>query len=509
MQERTQPVRDRRVKYLICGCGSTGYHVLRELVNEQQGVLILERDEKRVQELRDEQFDTRLRDIRGPDLLNDIPTFDIAFILSDDNEANLAALKMIKAACPAAHVVIRASDSLSASLMETEGADLVLYPQLVVARAAVAEIKKISISRMSKRLFSLLKGYEGTLGIITHNNPDPDAISSALALSAIARIANSDRLKTRIFYDGTIGHQENRTLVNLLDIRMERLSPASLAECQHFALVDSPAPGVNNGLSPGAGVDIVIDHHSNGQHTGPSPEFVDLRSGLGATASILTEYVRELDIPLDRKVATGLLYGIRSDTKDFRRGVTPDDLCNAGFLLPLSDSDLLDKIISPSLSMETLDVLGTAITKRRVMSGYLFSDVGYVRNRDALPQAADLLINLEGVNTALVYGITETAIIISARNRDLRLHIGNVFSEAFGEIGDAGGHANMAAATIPLRYFARVSDKEALLTLVIGQILERFSDIVGLERDGKRLDISQKAERKASEDGLKEDNGIL
>jgi nanoRNase/pAp phosphatase (c-di-AMP/oligoRNAs hydrolase) len=143
------------------------------------------------------------------------------------------------------------------------------------------------------------------------------------------------------------------------------------------------------------------------------------------------------------------------------------------------------------------------------MSGYLFSDVGYVRNRDALPQAADLLINLEGVNTALVYGITETAIIISARNRDLRLHIGNVFSEAFGEIGDAGGHANMAAATIPLRYFARVSDKEALLTLVIGQILERFSDIVGLERDGKRLDISQKAERKASEDGLKEDNGIL
>jgi nanoRNase/pAp phosphatase (c-di-AMP/oligoRNAs hydrolase) len=106
-------------------------------------------------------------------------------------------------------------------------------------------------------------------------------------------------------------------------------------------------------------------------------------------------------------------------------------------------------------------------------------------NRDALPQAADLLITLEGVNTALVYGITDTAIVVSARNRDVRLHIGNALAEAFGDIGDAGGHPTMAAATLPLHYFGRVEQKADLLTIVIDPILQKFKTLVGLENEGK------------------------
>jgi nanoRNase/pAp phosphatase (c-di-AMP/oligoRNAs hydrolase) len=185
-------------------------------------------------------------------------------------------------------------------------------------------------------------------------------------------------------------------------------------------------------------------------------------------------------------VATALLYGIRADTKDFRRNTTPQDLNYAGFLLPLTDADLLDKIMSPSLSQETIDVLGKAIQNREIVSGYLFSNVGYVMNRDALPQAADLLITLEGVNTALVYGITDTAIVVSARNRDIRLHIGNALAEAFGDIGDAGGHPNMAAATLPLHYFTRVEQKAELLNITIAPILQKFKTLVGLENDGKK-----------------------
>jgi nanoRNase/pAp phosphatase (c-di-AMP/oligoRNAs hydrolase) len=241
---------------------------------------------------------------------------------------------------------------------------------------------------------------------------------------------------------------------------------------------------MNNDLRPDTRINIIIDHHKSTSSSGTNIDFVDIRAGMGATASILTQYLEELDIPIDRKVATALLYGIRADTRDFRRNATPQDLIYAAFLLPLTDNDLLDKIMSPSVSQETLDVLGNAIRNRKIRSGYLFSNVGYVRNRDALPQAADLLINLEGVNTALVYGITDTAIVISARNRDVRLHIGNVLSEAFGEIGDAGGHPNMAAATLPLTYFTRVKEKEDLLGLVIEPILESFSNIVGLDNEG-------------------------
>ena len=39
--------------------------------------------------------------------------------------------------------------------------------------------------------------------------------------------------------------------------------------------------------------------------------FIDIRPGVGATASILTQYLQELDVPVDKRVATALLYGIR------------------------------------------------------------------------------------------------------------------------------------------------------------------------------------------------------
>ncbi|HPX73602.1 MAG TPA: bifunctional oligoribonuclease/PAP phosphatase NrnA, partial [Methanoregulaceae archaeon] len=295
--------------------------------------------------------------------------------------------------------------------------------------------------------------------------------------------ANPNRLVCRIFYDGIIGHQANRTLVNLLEIKMEKMDPTVLQECTYLALVDSPAPGVNNTLPPKTRVHIVIDHHEDGKLAELPAVFVDSRPGIGATASILSQYLQELDIGVDKRVATGLLYGIRSDTRDFSRNVTPQDLINAAFLLPLTDNSLLDQIMSPSLSEETLDILGTAIANRKIQSGYLFSNVGFIRNRDALPQAADLLITLEGVNTALIYGISDEAIIMSARNRDVRLHIGNVLKEAFGTMGEAGGHPTMAAAVIPLSFFSLAKSKADLLSLVTEPLLGRFANIVGLESE--------------------------
>jgi nanoRNase/pAp phosphatase (c-di-AMP/oligoRNAs hydrolase) len=211
--------------------------------------------------------------------------------------------------------------------------------------------------------------------------------------------------------------------------------------------------------------------------------FVDVRPSAGATASIMTQYIQELGINIDQKVATALLYGIRADTKEFSRNTTPQDLNYAAFLLPLTDTDLLSKITSPSMAVETLEALGDAIKNRRVQSGYLFTNVGYVRNRDVIPQAADLLIQLEGVNTAIAYGIGDDSITLSARNKDIRLHVGNVLKEAFSDIGEAGGHANMAAARIPLNSFSMVKNKEELLSLIIDPIIERFADQVGLGKE--------------------------
>lgn len=483
MADSAQNDTRERVPYAVLGCGSTGYHVLQELRSTNGNLLVIDKNDDRVRELRDQGFDAVRRNISDANFLSGLPVIEIAFILSGDSNANLSAVRAVRDTYPHARIMARASDPLIARKLEEAGADFVLNQNQLMAKAAVFQINKVYANQVSRRLFSLLASWEGTLGIVAHTNPDPDAISSALALAVIANKANPNRLVCRIFYDGIIGHQANRTLVNLLEIKMEKMDAAALQECTYLAIVDSPAPGINNALPQKARVQIVIDHHLDGKLGDSGTLFVDSRPGLGATASILSQYLQELDISVDKRVATGLLYGIRSDTRDFSRNITPQDLNNAAFLLPLTDSALLDQIMSPSLSEETLTVLGTAIARRTIQSGYLFSNVGYIRNRDALPQAADLLISLEGVNTAIVYGISDEAIIISARNRDVRLHIGHVLQEAFGAMGDAGGHPTMAAATIPLSYFHLIKSKEDLLTLISEPLISRFTDIVGLEKE--------------------------
>ena len=473
-------------KYSIFGCGTNGYNIISELAKENERVVVIDKDESRVRHLRDQKFDAYQRDIASADMLAGLPLFEIAFVMTGDPDANLAATVTIKKRYPLTQVVARATDPVNGERLTVAGAEVVLYPQEVVARSAILQIKKQHASRIAQRLFTLIAGWEGTLGIITHKNPDPDAIASAMALAMIAKHANPRTLSTRIFYEGNIGHQENRTFVNLLDIKMERLTPEVLLQCTYLAMVDCSGPGSNNDVPPQTKIHIVIDHHRDGKYTPAQGAFTDIRPGVGATASIITQYLQELDVPVDKRVATALVYGIRTDTRDFRRNVTPQDMSYAGFLLPLTDADLLDKIMSPSMSQETLDVIGTAITRRKVQSGYLFSNVGFVMNRDALPQAADILITLEGVNTALVYGITDAAIVISARNRDIRLHVGNALAEAFGDIGDAGGHPNMGAASLPLHYFGQVEDKEQLLGIVIEPVLQKFKNLVGLENEGKK-----------------------
>ena len=428
---------------------------------------MVDRDESRVRHLRDQKYDAYQRDLTSPDLLTGLPVFEIAFVMTGDPDANLTAVLTIKKRYPSVQIVARAIDPVSGQkltasrgrfcplpagggrpLRRPPDPEAALEPDFPAAlhhaRRLGGDVRDHHPQEPGSRCHLLCHGPRGDRKARKPQNPhSPDLLRGQHRPPGEPDLRQPAR-----YQDGAP-------------------DPRGVSACTYLAIVDCSAPGANNDIPPQTKINVVIDHHKEGRHVASQGMFVDIRPGVGATASIMTQYLQELDVPVDKRVATALLYGIRTDTKEFTRNVTPQDLNYAGFLLPLTDADLLDKIMSPSMSQETLDVIGKAIHERKVQSGYLFANVGYVMNRDALPQAADLLITLEGVNTALVYGITDNAIVISARNRDIRLHIGNALSEAFGEMGDAGGHPNMAAATLPLHYFGRVENKAQLLEIVM------------------------------------------
>ncbi|WP_266080355.1 DHH family phosphoesterase [Haladaptatus caseinilyticus] len=331
---------------------------------------------------------------------------------------------------------------------------------------------KSSPNRTEIRLDSLLQLLDGndSLAILCHNDPDPDCISSALALSTVAEHVGVEDVT--LYYGGEITHQQNRAMVNALDIELYRLTENCLRSSSLLAFVDHAKPGVNNSVPEGTMPDIVIDHHSV---TGIDAKYVDHRAEVGATASILTEYLAFLDIELDKRLATALLFGIRRETLAFTRSATGAEYTSARFLHPHADINLLRRLSDSLFTHETLDSIGETIQNRAVRGSYLVTHTGRTDERDTLPQAADYLLNLEGITTTLVFGIIDGTVHLSARTRDPRVHIGEVMTAAFGGVGSAGGHRDMAGGVVPLGVFGELDDCDTeLIDLLTDTLTERF-----------------------------------
>jgi len=331
----------------------------------------------------------------------------------------------------------------------------------------------------SRTLYDLLAD-ANALTVVCHNNPDPDCLSSALALGRIAAAAGVD--KRRILYSGRISHQQNRAFVNLLDLDIQPFEPEAVRdrpEGSLLAFVDHAVPGANNEVPPGTPVDVVIDHHSAED---VDAQFVDHREEAGATATILAEYVIELDVTMDATLATALSFAIRRETLGFLRGATPAEYEAVLSLYDWADRDLLRQLSNPSISGATVDAIADAIRNRTVSGSTLLTHVGRTNERDALPQAADYLATLEGVETAVVFGIVDDAVQLSARSSDPRVHVGNALVTAFDDVGSAGGHREMGGGQIPLGIFADYErDDGVFLDIVERVVTRRLCAALGLD----------------------------
>jgi nanoRNase/pAp phosphatase (c-di-AMP/oligoRNAs hydrolase) len=298
-----------------------------------------------------------------------------------------------------------------------------------------------------------------------------------MALGAIAEQLGVD---SDIVYFGDIGHQENRAFANLLEVDLVGLdAPDDLAAYDTIALVDHST--ADSTLEHD--VDVYVDHFEPEEEFGSG--FRDVRTNVSATSTILTKYIQEFDIKPTEAIATALLYGIRDETLDFKRDTTPADLTAAAYLYPFADHDTLEQVESPSMSPETLDVLAEAIQNREVRGSHLVSNAGFVRDRDALTQAAGHLLDLEGITSTAVFGIADDTIYLAARSKDIRMNVGNVLGAAFADSGEAAGHSTQAAVEIPLGIFTGIEtsddNRETLLTLADEAVKAKLFDAMGVE----------------------------
>ncbi|WP_418281252.1 DHH family phosphoesterase [Halorubrum sp. DTA98] len=297
------------------------------------------------------------------------------------------------------------------------------------------------------------------IAVLMHPNPDPDAMAAAVGVASLADQLDVD---ATIQFPGQIRHQENRAFRTVLDLELDRIDHVSDLAAGSVVLVDHNEP---RGFAGADGVlpTVVVDHHPG---DGSGGAFTDVRTDYGATASIVAEYFQDNDavpVPPDKhasetdgdfalstEAATGLLYGILSDTNHLTVGASESDFAAAAYVYPGVDQDRLDRIANPEVDAEVLEVKARAIAGRQVEGSFAVSDVGGVNNVDAIPQAADELIQLEGVSAVVVIGERDGTVHLSGRSRDDRVHMGNAIEAVLADVdnGDGGGHSRMGGGTV-------------------------------------------------------------
>ncbi len=293
-----------------------------------------------------------------------------------------------------------------------------------------------------------LVGESDRIAIVLQNDPDPDAMASAMALRVLL---GRNKQTTPIFSFAPVTRPENRTMVHLLEIQIQPASPAALSEFDKIAMLDVQPPYFGDKL-PRA--DIVIDHHPG--YTAHESPFQDLRPRYGSTSTIMTEYMICADERISERLGTALLYGIRSDTVMLSRRVTDDDLLAVTHLYPIANYRLLTQIDRPELPVGFARILSRAMRRLEVNDGLVVLNLGKVARDDLIVQMADFCLQFEGAQWAAVAGKLGANLVIALRNHgNTRSYAGEVLKQLFGQIGSAGGHRDMAKAVIPLRTWRR------------------------------------------------------
>lgn len=333
-------------------------------------------------------------------------------------------------------------------------------------------VSSLSAKAKVERLAKLFKHRKRGL-VLTHDNPDPDSMASAVALAIV--LHSRLGIETDVAYGGIIGRAENAAFVRVLKLPIVPISQVDTSRYDLFALVDTQQSVKNHSLPDGVTADIVIDHHPTREEL--LNPFADLGSGAyGATSTVLTEYLRAARVEPTPEVATALYYGIKADTRDLERQTRDPDVDCYLWLFPRIDRTLLAEIEHPQLPLRYFRLFHAAIEKARVFTGAVITDLGEVYSPDMVAEVSERLSFLEGAKWSLASGTYRSQLYLSLRCTDRRMNAGRLIREVCeGYGGSAGGHGSMAGARLPL------VGKRSTRTSLKREIVRRFKAAFGVE----------------------------
>lgn len=329
----------------------------------------------------------------------------------------------------------------------------------------------MATERLGKLEEALKKYKEQSVLVTGRGPPDPDYISSVLALK---HILGSFGIEAHAGYSVPVGRHENRAMMKLIADDVPQLTAEhDFSSYQGIAVVDCQRADALVQEQTQAPLIAIFDHHD--KEEGVHADFIDIRKSVGATATLMTDYLKQGALLDDHDesapLATALLYGIRSDTNSLLKAKHADYVASA-YLSRYADFGLLEQVVEQPWTRKTMETVTRAFNSQHVVDNYVLAGVGAIateREADAIPLAADILSRPEDVGTSVVYGIVGHHVRGSVRTRDAKVRPGQFIEETFPDVlkdKDYGGRTDMGGFNLRLEH------------IIPGLSIERNPDLV-------------------------------
>ena len=329
------------------------------------------------------------------------------------------------------------------------------------------------VAKSARKLIEFLDKHRDEISpllIMTHDYPDPDAIASAVGLKHLAKKAF--HIRSKIVYQGAIGRMENRTMVEILKLPIQKMKPEELESYEHIALVDTQPAFENNSFPGDRQATLIIDQHHS--ETKPIAKCVVIDTDCGATAVIVAQALLQLNLEIPTALATALAYGIISDTMNLYRANRPEIIQTYLKVIPQCDMKALAHIQNPVRSRRFFITLRTGLQNAIANKGLITAHLGEVENPDLVSQVADFLLTYRQMRKSLCTGRFNGRLHVSLRLDRTTTNAGNILRDIFDNRSDAGGHSVIAGGSFEVGESASPEDWENAEETLIKRLYKRL-----------------------------------
>ncbi len=287
--------------------------------------------------------------------------------------------------------------------------------------------------------------------ILTHEMADFDALASLLG-AYLLDDGSLPILPRRL-------NRNVRAFQTLYGMELPFVDPRDMPHepIESVTLVDTQSLVTLRGMSSKTSV-RVLDHHPVRDNL--PPEWTVIYQDVGATSTLLVDYLRERDIPLTNVQATLLLLGIYEDTGSLTYGSTaPSDLHAAAYLLEQgANLEVAASFLNHPLSLEQQQLYDQLRNQSRSLEIHghtiilAWADAGTVD--EELSTIAHKLRDLLDPDALFVLVKTRAGVQIIARSTSEHIDVAAVLSGLGG-----GGHERAAACLVRNRSIEQVQDE--------------------------------------------------